>query len=354
MNPAQTIEGTEDVATPRDHALRLAHLGLDADLESTYLIALERPSWTAADLGTRLGLDASTTARAARRLAELGLLTCTDTADVIRPLNPQLGLAALLAEHEAELARRSRDLERTRVAAADIAAKFITRLPVPDGPMHRAHAETVTSPAAAQGAVQALIRSATSEILIMSAAATARPDPITGLRELEPDQLRPFIRCHVLLPDAARTDPLLSRRIRHLAQRGVVIRTAATIPMSGLVVDGATLAVPADRASCTGVSVLRLGAAVTAMTELFDRIWHIAIPLGQSAPVDHVTGLSPREREVLRVLSDGGTDESAAAKLGVSARTIRRMVSDVMGRLGARSRFQAGIKAAERGWLVSQ
>ncbi len=61
---------------------------------------------------------------------------------------------------------------------------------------------------------------------------------------------------------------------------------------------------------------------------------------------------SDRERQLLTLLTAGYTDESAATRLGISARTVRRMVSGIMSRLGARSRFQAGVKAADRGWLL--
>nr|WP_240522031.1 helix-turn-helix transcriptional regulator [Amycolatopsis vastitatis] len=62
--------------------------------------------------------------------------------------------------------------------------------------------------------------------------------------------------------------------------------------------------------------------------------------------------LSDRERQLLTLLTAGYTDESAAVRLGVSVRTVRRMVAGIMDRLGARSRFQAGVKAADRGWLL--
>jgi DNA-binding NarL/FixJ family response regulator len=38
-------------------------------------------------------------------------------------------------------------------------------------------------------------------------------------------------------------------------------------------------------------------------------------------------------------------------QLGISVRTTRRMVANVMERLEARSRFEAGYEAARRGWL---
>ncbi|MDX6251045.1 MAG: hypothetical protein QOF10_4405, partial [Kribbellaceae bacterium] len=101
------------------------------------------------------------------------------------------------------------------------------------------------------------------------------------------------------------------------------------------------------------VAVLRLSSVVTTATELFERVWPDAVPLADSdIPLD--TDLSLREREMLRLLSLGATDEVAAAQLGISVRTVRRMVAQIMHRLGARSRFQAGVKAADRGWLLDR
>lgn len=56
--------------------------------------------------------------------------------------------------------------------------------------------------------------------------------------------------------------------------------------------------------------------------------------------------ISPREWQVLQLLAQGCTDEAVARNLGVSLRTVRRTTADLMERLGARSRFQAGLKAA--------
>jgi DNA-binding NarL/FixJ family response regulator len=54
---------------------------------------------------------------------------------------------------------------------------------------------------------------------------------------------------------------------------------------------------------------------------------------------------------LVMLLSQGHTDDSAAKRLGVSERTCRRMMADMMERLGARSRFEAGLLAAREGWL---
>ena len=56
-------------------------------------------------------------------------------------------------------------------------------------------------------------------------------------------------------------------------------------------------------------------------------------------------------REMLEILQLGVTDDVAAKRLGVSVRTVRRRVAAVMELLGASSRFEAGVRAAQAGWL---
>lgn len=43
------------------------------------------------------------------------------------------------------------------------------------------------------------------------------------------------------------------------------------------------------------------------------------------------------------MLTTGATDAAIARRLGVSERTVQRDVRDLLGRLGARTRFQAGL-----------
>ncbi|WP_197364098.1 response regulator transcription factor, partial [Streptomyces clavuligerus] len=65
-------------------------------------------------------------------------------------------------------------------------------------------------------------------------------------------------------------------------------------------------------------------------------------------------GLTPQQSVALHLLADGHTDDSVAKRLGVSPRTARRMANDLMERLEARSRFEAGVRAVQRGWLPNE
>lgn len=61
--------------------------------------------------------------------------------------------------------------------------------------------------------------------------------------------------------------------------------------------------------------------------------------------------LTPGQRRVLELLYAGMTDLAAAKKLGITDRTVRRHVAEVCRLLGARSRFEAGARAVERGLI---
>ena len=61
--------------------------------------------------------------------------------------------------------------------------------------------------------------------------------------------------------------------------------------------------------------------------------------------------LSPREREVVRLLAAGMTNAEIAARLVLSEHTIHRHVANILVKLGARSRAAAAVTAAERGLL---
>ena len=63
--------------------------------------------------------------------------------------------------------------------------------------------------------------------------------------------------------------------------------------------------------------------------------------------------LTPRQREVLELIVEGLDNAQIAARLGVSERTVRAHVSNVLARTGAGNRTQAAVAAVQRGWLAA-
>ncbi len=182
--------------------------------------------------------------------------------------------------------------------------------------------DLLTRPA---GDIDVLLAAATREVLVMT-----RHGALGNLRRVDHENLRRGVRYRVLAQGPGARAP-----------HGADVRTMAEVPTEARIIDGSVVVLPGGEPA--GTAVFRLPGVVVTTAGLFERLWSAGGP---------PAGLGGRERELLRLLSAGSTDESAAVRLGVSVRTVRRMVAGLMDRLGARSRFQAGAKAAGRGWLA--
>ena len=95
-------------------------------------------------------------------------------------------------------------------------------------------------------------------------------------------------------------------------------------------------------------TLVRQQGLVEALGLLFERLWEQATPV---AGLDGGPGVPDVRRWLLHELAAGERDEQIARSLGLSLRTVRRRVADLMTELGADSRFQAGVEAARRGWV---
>lgn len=115
-----------------------------------------------------------------------------------------------------------------------------------------------------------------------------------------------------------------------------------------VILDRAVAFVPTvPNASGSGALMIRQPGAVATMVDLFERVWAHATDLEP----DQAPALTPRERQVLHLLSSAGKDEVAAREMGVSLRTYRRHVAELLDRLGAANRFQAALFAKQQGWI---
>ncbi len=77
------------------------------------------------------------------------------------------------------------------------------------------------------------------------------------------------------------------------------------------------------------------------------RYWHAAVAASYPAEVElgDDPRITPRQRQVVALLADDTRDEAIAEALGVSVRTVRADIAEIMVGLGVRSRFAAGVRA---------
>ncbi len=70
----------------------------------------------------------------------------------------------------------------------------------------------------------------------------------------------------------------------------------------------------------------------------------VSVPSAQSP-------LSPRELEVLTLITDGLSNKEIAQSLGISLSTVKTHIEELLGKLSASDRTQAAIKALRQGLL---
>lgn len=70
---------------------------------------------------------------------------------------------------------------------------------------------------------------------------------------------------------------------------------------------------------------------------------------GGDDPVDRLASLTARERDVLGAVARGLSNRAIAEELGITERTARTHVSNILAKLGLASRTQAALLAAEHG-----
>lgn len=136
-------------------------------------------------------------------------------------------------------------------------------------------------------------------------------------------------------------------RVPDPAASSVEVREMSNVPLEMTIVDRRA-ALLVRRASGEAV---RVGPSVLleALVDCFDTLW-TSIPVSRSEAADEMR--SPTTpRALLHLLATGSTDQAIGRELGTSERTVQRRIHDLMAELGARSRFQAGVHATQRGWI---
>lgn len=192
------------------------------------------------------------------------------------------------------------------------------------------------------------------ECLSMNPVAAQSPTAKVASKPLNQMLLERDVAVRCIYQQSFSNDPGLVEYAQWLTSIGARVRTVPIVPTIMVIYDRKGVLVPIDPADSKlgAIDVAGPGIVSLALT-LFEQMWQSAVPFGEAAPRD-VEGLSPTERQLLSLLSDGHTDEVVARRLGVSLSTVRRHMAALMERLSARSRFQAGVRAVECGWLGQQ
>jgi hypothetical protein len=153
-----------------------------------------------------------------------------------------------------------------------------------------------------------------------------------------------------LFSSATLADKPGREELRQLASHGLRVRIAtAPLPHEAIIVDRRAMIVAGDLGpGGREYTVTSSPTLIDSMYTLFEAAWDAATDLDAALRGD-LPALAPQHRAILRTLGSGATDETAAKELGMSLRTYRRRVAELLTALDATTRFQAGLRAATLG-----
>ncbi|MGK4578520.1 LuxR C-terminal-related transcriptional regulator [Kitasatospora sp. HPMI-4] len=323
----------------------LQALGLNALTESVYRTLLAEPDGGVERIAADLHLSEAEVREALDELLELTLLRPATDSRTLRAVSPQVGLTRLLAHNQNRLLFRQQQLESARTAIEALSAEYIDRRRDDEMVLRLDSLEAV------RDRLEELAATATEECLSLMRGGAVRPDSIQAGKHPNQLALERGVVIRSIFQDSFRNDPETRRYARWLADLGGLTRTVPLLPLRLVIVDRSIALIPSDPDDGRrGALELHGAALIQPLYALFDELWRSGADFGQPASRDD-QGLTGSERALLQLLGHGHTDESAGRKLGLSLRTVRRMMQDLMNRLGAESRFQAGAQAVRKGWL---
>ncbi len=320
----------------------LGVLGFSAVQERLYRLLLRNSGLTAPVLAGLAGLPLVELREQLTRFAGAGRAELRG--EVVVAVPPQDALARMITDETLRVQNRSEQLDAVRALVPSLSADHLASS-APKG-------EPVTVEVLEGGDVAQLVRS-------LSAASSGdllwlRPDPwrVGPGQEID-DWVAGLIRSGRRSRAIYQVDVLqhAPEIIRQRAEAGEHVRILAEVP-TRLAILGSTAAMISETFGVTDARrlVLRHHSMVAALTMMFDGLWEKAMPVPGLNGQRSGDGAS-EQRLLLSQLTGGAKDEQIARALGVSVRTVRRRVADLLAELGADSRFQAGVEAVRRGWV---
>lgn len=130
---------------------------------------------------------------------------------------------------------------------------------------------------------------------------------------------------------------------------GESARIRARLPLKMLHVDNKVALVALTDTGLDGSLLVSSPQLLAALRDWFELLWRDDATTPVHSTVDG--GLSAAQRQVVRLLVSGLSDEAIARASEMSVRTVRRHITAMLEMLGANSRFAAGAMAAKRGWI---
>jgi DNA-binding CsgD family transcriptional regulator len=198
------------------------------------------------------------------------------------------------------------------------------------------------------------IKSAREEIAVFDSPPYA-VDVNEGMRQQSARMTTGGLRLRTVFDRSLLEDPSHVRRIMQGVEAGEQGRVAV-VPLKLAIIDrewGMLPLVHGGGPTPEAAVIVRSSVMFDSLLALFESVWEHAVEIKpQSGDLQLLQGTAEGDlRQIAHLLAAGMTDTAIAHHLGISDRTVRRRIKDLMDELRVDSRFAAGVRAVARGWV---
>jgi hypothetical protein len=319
----------------------------DENLERIYAYALEQaspPSTERVRLAT--GLDCHAFEKAVARLVSLRLVNKDQlAAGELVPLAPDCARLSLLVPLTQALEQHQRKVDVIRGVYAKLTPLYR------ESAVHRdLGVSVVTEASDIQDLIAQLSSACTVEVLASRPGGARSRTVLAGPLENPGSLLDRGVQIRALYQHAARYDSATVAQVARLTDLGIRVRTTCDEHARALIFDRDAV-VMERQAPLRGAVLIRDCSVVHAFWQSFDHMWSEAVAFGPNYDQATVRRLSEDVKTmIVLLLIEGVEDKVIARRLGMSLRTCQRHIYEIMNRLGAKNRLQAGYLIRQHGY----
>lgn len=316
-------------------------VGLDGPAELVYRLVLAEGAVTPDDVSSALPLDVAAAAALLERLRDAGLINLVSGRGRYTAVDPRVALRSLTE-------RTADRLDRMRAAIPAMAELF-----------ERVAAQTRADPEVRVVDEPGLIgmwyvrleHEVTAEFLAFD----RPPYVLADENPVEPLVLARGVDWRVVYAAEVLERPGAWAALRHAVDHGERSRIAPELPTKLAIADRRIAIVSTSLEPGRPVALVTESAPlVDLFVSYFEAVWDRAVDVPVTDTLAGVRlggGPSAEDLALLAMLDVGAKDEVIARELGMSPRTLRRRSAELLQRLGAANRFQAGAQAVRKGWI---
>lgn len=274
-----------------------------------------------------------------------------DNPELLFPVSPETAQAELLSPLDLEITRRQQVIEMLRGQLLVMASAYNEYRPKDAS---RRAIEMLETRCALWARFEHATLSCGQFSVIAYGSHPPTADRLAAVLPMELAMLDRGVTLRILLPHSARHRMALLPYVKEIRAGGGDIRTGAHHWDHDLALFDETVALISTYGGMEQPARGGLAIGDETLLHLFGSMlewaWTDSVPLLDQGDDEHAVA-SEVKRSVARLLEMGLKDEAIARRLGLSLRTCRKRIAELMEELDSTSRFQAGAQAVRRGLL---